>query len=100
MHKTSLCVHHTKDRLGLLLCVPYSKMSLVTENVGGLCPSELPKESSNFQQAKRWGDLKYFSHAERVRLPVLVQRAVWEHWAGTVWAQDAPARGSEWPAEH
>lgn len=81
MHKTSLCAHHTKDRLGLLLPVPYSKTSSVTESVSGLWASELPKESSHFQQAKSWADLKYFSPAERVRPPALVQRAAWERWA-------------------
>lgn len=61
MHKNNLDVHHRKDRLGLLFLVPWSKTYLVTDILCGLCPSELPKENSNFQQTKRCGDLKYLS---------------------------------------
>lgn len=85
-------MQHTKDRLGLLFLVPCSKTYLVTENLCVLCPSELPKENSNFQQAKRWGGLKYLSTADRVTMMMLLQNALREHGReSTVWVKDAPA---------
>lgn len=87
MHKNNLDIHHRKDRLGLLFLVPWSKTYLVTDILCGLCPSELPKENSNFQQTKRCSDLKYLSTADRVTMMNLLQHA---H-ESTVWAKDAPA---------